>query len=139
MILTRLLEILRKPQLALNILNTGSVTRKTVTAGRKRVVLEHLTGEAEVFWEVVGVGQSSSVGAGLVPDYYKTVRRRYLLLVVATRVLGAYIDVLRGFFSSQIVSYWLSLVRWVLEWKRTKKRREDGKTEVEASQNSDLA
>ncbi|OQD66746.1 hypothetical protein PENPOL_c004G10261 [Penicillium polonicum] len=85
MILTRLLEILRKPQLALNILNTGSVARKTVTAGRKRVVLEHLTGKAEVFWEVVGVGQSNSVGAGLVPDYYKTVRRRYLLLVVATR------------------------------------------------------
>ena len=98
MILTRLLEILRKPQLALNILNTGSVARKTVTAGRKRVVLEHLTGEGEAFWEVVGVGQSSSVGAGLVPDYYEAVRRRYLLLVVATRVLGAYIDVLREFF-----------------------------------------
>ena len=60
MISTHLLEILRKPQLALNILNTSSVARKTVTAGRKRVVLEHLTGEGEAFWEVVGVGQSSS-------------------------------------------------------------------------------
>lgn len=73
MISTHLLEILRKPQLALNILNTGSVTCKTVSAGRRRVVLEHLTGEGEGFWEVVGVGQSVSVGAGLVPDHYEAV------------------------------------------------------------------
>ncbi|KAJ5954668.1 hypothetical protein N7501_008947 [Penicillium viridicatum] len=73
MISTHLLEILRKPQLALNILNAGSVARKTVTAGRKRVVLGHLTGEDEAFWEVVGVGQSSSVGAGLVSDHYEAV------------------------------------------------------------------